>query len=202
MKKIIIAFALFFAGASAQAQVFSIGPRVGISSSKVQVDEFLSGDRKISEGDKVLGFHAGLYSRLQIPGVGLYIQPELLFSSSGGNVVIEDGGGISTAEYKFNKMDVPVLVGVRVLRVLRINAGPTFNFLINAKGNMDGESHDVTDNYNRKSVGYQAGIGFDIWKLILDIKYENSLSSFGDTMFGVPTDHRNPQFIFSMGFRL
>ncbi len=202
MKKSIIAIALFFAWATSQAQVFSIGPRIGVSSSKVQVDEFISGERKISEGDKVLGFHAGLYSRLQIPGLGLYIQPEALFTSSGGKVVIEDGGGINMAEYKFNKLDVPVLIGFRFLRVVRINAGPTFNFLLSARENVDGATNDVMDSYNRRSVGYQAGIGFDIWKLILDIKYEDSLSKFGDKMFGVPTDHRNPQFIFSLGFRL
>jgi hypothetical protein len=201
MKKVIFVLVAVFGFHFCDAQVFSIGPRFGLSSSKVQVDNILSGDQKISEGDKVLGFHGGLYSRLQIPGIGLYIQPEALFTSSGGKINISDNGNISVSEYKFNKLDVPVMVGFRFFKVLRVNAGPTFNFLLSASETTDGIENDVINDHSN-SIGYQAGIGLDLWRIILDLKYENSLSSFGDSMFGIPTDHRNPQIIFSMGFRL
>jgi hypothetical protein len=202
MKKTIIFAAAVLISGTAMAQVFSLGPRLGVSSSKVQVDEFLSGERRLSEGDKVLGFHAGLYSRIQIPGIGLYVQPEALFTSTGGKILIEEGGAVRMAEYTFNRLDVPVMVGVRFFRVLRINAGPTFNFLLSAREQIDDQTNSVMDDHNRSTVGYQAGIGLDIWRFILDLKYEDSLSKFGNRMFGVPTDHRNPQFIFSLGFRL
>jgi len=210
MKKTILIIAAITLVTTAQAQFFQIGLKGGISSSKVQVDEAFSiteGTFKYETGKAKLGWHIGLYTRVKISR--LYIQPELLFSSTGGEIEVS-GDGVSTpelAEIDLNKLDVPVMVGFFLTKSFRIFAGPTFSFLISEDIKGTELISDIQQNYNNATIGYQAGLGFDISRLTLDLKYEGNLSKLGDSVT-IPvinqtfsTDLRNSQFIASVGFR-
>ena len=210
MKKTILIIAAITLVTTAHAQFFSIGLKGGISSSKAQVDEAFSIDNstvKYKTGNAKLGWHVGLYTRIKISK--LYIQPEVLFSSTGGEIEVTQDG-ISTpeiAEIDLNKLDVPVMVGFFLTKSVRIFVGPTFSYLIS--DNIKGTEliSDIRQNYNNATIGYQAGLGFDISRLSLDLKYEGNLSKLGDsvTIPGInqtfSTDLRNSQFIASVGFR-
>ncbi len=66
------------------------------------------------------------------------------------------------------------------------------------------EENGIEGAYKGMTFGYQAGIGFELGALLLDVKYEGSLSQFGEsiTIGGeeFKFDQRLSQVIFSLGF--
>ncbi len=206
MKKLsLIILALLLAGHSeVHAQIFSIGLKGGVSSSTVQIDEKFDMDGttiKYNGGDAKLGFHAGLYTRIKIPVIGLYVQPEALYVSSGGKVSVDEGGNVSVSDVHFSKIDVPVVIGIRFVKVLRVYVGPDFSFILNTN-----VSDDLNLNFKSTVVAYHAGLGVDIGRFGLDLKYEGNMSVLGDEIniggMSFSTDMRNPQVILSLAWRL
>ncbi len=177
---------------------FTLGPRLGLSSSSIDFDPFTVGGATISSGNATTGFHAGVFSRITLGF--LYIQPEALFSQSGGEIALDDGVLNEIRDITFNKLDFPVMVGTKFLKVFRVQAGPTFSLLLDAK--IEGLEEDIKSGYSDATLGYQAGIGLDLWNIILDFKYEGNLSVFGDELLGFETDQNNNLWILSVGFKL
>ncbi len=177
---------------------FTLGPRVGFSSSSIDFDPFTIDGETISSGNATTGFHAGIFSRITLGF--LYIQPEALFTQSGGEIQLDDGVLNDIREIEFNKLDFPVMLGTRFLKVLRVQAGPTLSLLLDAK--VAGLEQEIKSGYKDATIGYQAGVGLDLWNLVLDLKYEGNLSTFGDELFGFATDQTNNQWILSVGFKL
>lgn len=177
---------------------FTLGPRVGLSSSSIDFDPFTIGGETIASGNATAGFHAGIFTRITLGAI--YIQPEALFSQSGGEIRLDDGVLQDIREVEFNKLDFPVMVGTKFLRVFRVQAGPTISMLLDAEAK--GLEEDIKSGYSDATIGYQAGVGVDLWNLIVDLKYEGNLSTFGDELFGFETDQNQSQWIVSVGFKL
>ena len=122
------------------------------------------------------GFQGGVFMRATFSG--FYIQPELLLATATNSVTYEDveaGGAPVIYNQKFNKLNIPVLLGVKV-GPLRLNAGPAASVMItDPKEIIEGAT------YKRATFGYQAGLGFDLFKrLTFDLRYEGNLNQFGD----------------------
>jgi hypothetical protein len=207
MRKISIITLLLVLATVAQAQLFKLGIRGGVSSSTVKVnDEIIipSGSNYSLEScDPLVGFHVGLVSRITIKK--LFIQPELLFSSSGGQVKVSDLTNKTSTirEQKFNRVDIPVLAGVKT-GLLRLEAGPVASFTLSEKSDLF-ETSGYKEDFKKATIGYQAGIGFDLFKkLAFDLKYEGSLSKLGNGLTvgttTYPYDTRTSQWIVSLGF--
>jgi hypothetical protein len=98
------------------------------------------------------------------------------------------------------------MFGKRFFRVARINAGPVFSTLLQADARKGNITEDVSSQYKSASVGFQIGVGVDLWKLNADFKYEGSFSALSDNVtiqgqnFAAST--RPSQFILSLGWRL
>lgn len=180
---------------SLQAQDFSIGPKVGISQANVVVngDGFSSGDAKF-------GYHLGAFVRMG--GHSIFVQPELLFTNTGGTIVKNlDNWDSETFTASFNRLDIPLMFGFKLAKVFRVQAGPVASVLMNYKIE-DSVDAVVDADYSSATVGYQAGIGLDVGNVILDFKYESSLSKLSKGVAGFETDTRQNQLILSAGFRL
>jgi hypothetical protein len=126
--------------------------------------------------DAEWGFQGGVFMRATI--AGFYIQPELLLATATNSVSYEDveaGGTPVIYNQKFNKLNIPVLLGLK-LGPVRINAGPAASVMISdPKEIIEGAT------YKRATFGYQAGVGFDLLKrLTFDLRYEGNLNQFGD----------------------
>ena len=188
------------------AQSVNVGPKVGFSSSKLTMEEA----DLIRSGASTIGFHAGAFIRISF--VGLYLQPEVLFTSSGGRIEVRDQVEDTFEEIQelnYNKIDVPIMIGAKLGDVLRINAGPTFSYILREDARSEGvvnTTQEVSTNYENATVGYQVGIGLDIGKIVIDARYEDNLSKLGDSVrFGsktFDTDYRNSQYTVSLGFML
>lgn len=212
MKKLIIIFILIVAVNQAQAQFFQLGAKAGLSSSQLKVSEtFIPGEDQetiyYKGGDAILGWHAGLYSRIKIWRI--YVQPELLYSSTGGKIRISSDGidYPEVGKFKLDKLDIPIMLGFHITKGFRVFAGPSLSYLISDKSIWKTTREIFTQDFRKGTMGYQAGIGFDISTFSLDLKYEGNLSKLGNSV-SIPgsdisfnTDLRNPQVILSMGFR-
>jgi hypothetical protein len=155
-----------------------------------------------------VGFQGGIFTRITI--VKLYIQPELLFTSTSGEVEVTAIGGLQDGitevkEQKFRQIDFPIMIGYKA-GPLRLQAGPVGTIILSSDPALDMfENVDVEEEFNGATWGYQVGIGFDLFKKVtIDIKYEGSLSkladgvSIGDKSYNF--DSRNNQFVASVGF--
>jgi len=197
MKKIFTLFAiLFFIGTVSEAQIFTIGPKFGVSNTtlsiKDNVGEYESGDAKYS-------YHGGVFARIKI--TGFYIQPEIYFNSVRGEYIDPDPNkpvSEQTIEFNRNKIDMPILIGWK-MGPLRINAGPVASF--NLDNEIPNNSNTAVSEYKNSVFAYQAGIGVDISKLIIDLRYEGNLSN--QAVLG--TDEGNVrvnQILLSVGLKL
>ncbi len=198
MKKLILTLALVVVTVGASAQV-TLGPRIALTSTNLDLREEVA---NVQSGDAEFGFQYGLFARVKVPIIGLYIQPELLFSKAESSIT----SGAQNVDLSFNRIDVPIMIGGKI-GPLRINAGPSLSFLTSAESDVAGLVTDIKDNYSSTNVGFQAGIGVDILKFAIDLKYEGSLSErFGDaiTVAGnsFATDERPSQIVLAVGFKL
>jgi hypothetical protein len=193
MKKLLmfIVFAVFF-GLQSQAQIFTMGPKFGISQGDVRVFDGFQGE------ESKIGYHVGAFARINLPII--FIQPEVLYTNTGGSF------SNNTFDYdvEFNRLDVPMMVGIKLGSVLRLQAGPVATYLLN--GNLSSNDGSTTTKLippkEEFTFGYQAGIGLDIGNLVLDLKYEGGMTNSINGYAEVPTDQRQNQLILSMGFRL
>ena len=179
MKKFIVIILALVLAAPLFSQV-KFGLKAGASTDFTFTDQTFKGtDFEVilqNAKDAEWGFQGGVFMRATFSG--FYIQPELLLATATNSVSYEDveGGGAPVIyNQKFNKLNIPVLLGVKV-GPLRLNAGPAASVMItDPKEIIEGAT------YKRATFGYQAGLGFDLFKrLTFDLRYEGNLNQFGD----------------------
>jgi len=190
MKRFLITTLCLLFAVGVQAQDFSIGPKVGVSQGNIRVD----GDDFSATGGRI-GYHIGGFVRMG--GNTFFIQPEVLYTNTGGEFESTATGSRVTYEASFNRLDVPVMLGLRFANFFRVQAGPVASFLLSST-----VDNDPGVDTNSTTLGYQAGIGLDIANVILDLKYEGPLGNAADQIGGIPTDFRQNQIILSLGFRI
>jgi len=212
MKKniLIFLFAVVMAATSG-AQVLSFGIKGGLNYSKMKFDDIpniVSGinDYDLSQDESFQGFHIGLMGRVKM--FNMFLQPELLFNTTGGKFLIEgmEGGNTVTEvrTVKYNKLDLPVLLGIK-FGPARINAGPVASVTLSSDSELDEIIPDMKTLSKGATIGYQAGVGIDILKkLTVDLRYEGGLSKLGDKLTVGDTDYnfdsRASKFLVSVGF--
>lgn len=211
---VVILIALFTIVNTANAQFLKFGLKAGITSSNVKFDSKTVStsdgvkDFLIKQGDAKTGYQFGLYARVK--ALGIFVQPELLFSHSQNDVIIVDQSTskIYTEAQKFNKIDIPVIVGWKI-GPARLGLGPVASFKLSdtdgLKDKLNQLANETTkNNLSNATFGYQVGVGLDILKLSLDVRYEGNLSKFGKGVEiggkSYSFDQRNPQWIFSLGW--
>ncbi len=161
-----------------------IGIRGGISTYSEDVnplDIFVPGGGQQFELDlknAPLGIHAGLVFNIKMGK--FYLQPEVLFNSN--TVEYElDGFMLSQAvfEEKYQYLDIPLMLGYR-LGPLRLNGGPVGHVFIDSVTDLvDFGNYDRT--FENLTLGWQAGLGLDVWKIGLDVRYEGNFTANGGT---------------------
>ncbi len=208
MKKLIfIAIASFFLVQVSNAQLFNYGIKAGIGFSSLSIND-LTGISDGSDvydlitGDGVMGYHLGVQTRIKIAMI--YIQPELYWNAGGGTIdQIMDGGATEVLQVKFNRMDLPILVGVK-LGPVRLNLGVVGSYVINQSNEGSTIPTDYELYLSSMNWGWQGGLGLDLSKLSLDVRYEGSLSDLSDSvpegLQGYNMDPRPSQWIISLGY--
>ncbi len=208
MKKLIfILLASFFLVQVADAQLFNWGLKGGLGFSTIKISD-VTGIQDGSDvydlvtGDGVMGYHLGVQTRIKIAMI--YVQPELYWNAGGGSVKqVVDGGATELLNVKFNRIDIPVLVGAK-LGPIRLNLGPMASLVVGENSDFQVLQADAALYKETFTWAWQGGIGFDISKFSVDIRYEGPLSDLSrvipDDLSEYTLDPRPKQWIFSVGW--
>lgn len=206
-KSLLLVFGLFMIHmASAQLK---FGMRGGFSTSDISTDQLKirnAGDLNelgISATEAGYGIHFGIITQVQINH--FFLQPELLLNSNKVEYRIEDFGSAGNIDElkteSFQYLDFPIMIGYKA-GIFRLQGGPVGHLFLNSNS----ELFDI-DGYDQKidemTWGYQVGLGLDIWKFAIDLKYEGSFEKYGDhiNFFGQDYNFGNSpgRFVASLG---
>ncbi|MBK6964762.1 MAG: PorT family protein [Bacteroidales bacterium] len=197
MKKLILLTTAILIGNLAFSQVlpgFSIGPKVGASFSKFTTDK-----EQIQE-EIENSFFFGAFVRF---GEKFYIQPELLVMKREGYLKNDALSG-SSGSIKVSSVDIPVLVGFRIVNMkvanVRAMAGPVFSIAVDKTITTENWDDAITtDDIKNSNVGLQFGAGVDVLFLTLDLRYEIGLSDFSEVeSFSL----KNNMFTIGLGWKI
>jgi hypothetical protein len=201
MKKLVLVLLISLGSLSAYAQKNGLGLKGGLSSTQVDFE----GDQLVPS-DAQLGYHLGVFARFG--GIGFFVQPEVLFTQTRGQFKLELPTLPSLAsrtptiyDAKFNRMDVPVMAGFRLLKIIRVMAGPVASFNIDSSLKDAGKTVEGTD-FKKATLGYQTGVGVDLGNLSFEGKYEGGLSKFTENVGTYTADNRINQWVLSIGLKL
>ena len=183
MKKIIfltITICCFFALQS-NAQI-RFGLRAGLSSSQLNQESIQANGVSLAIKDANYGYHFGVFGRAKLTR-HWYIQPEAVINSTSINFKVDDSrdglvNKLLTEKYRY--LDLPVMLGYK-LGPLRAEFGPTGHVYMASKSELE-EIGGYEKRFNNFNLGYQAGFGLDIWKLMVDLRHEGNFEKFGDHM--------------------
>ena len=221
MKKLLLFTLLIPLCICVSAQSFSWGAKVNVGSPNLKIKDIQNLEinqngeniaRLLDDTDAVLTYQLGLFTRLMFAGI--YVQPEAMFSSSKTEMTFENiinGNGNTNnvvGEMKLNKLDVPVMIGKRFMKILRINAGPVFSYILSQNISQSGIKYawnEINAEYKNATVGLQYGIGVDIAMINLDLRVEKGFQAIsenltiGETSFAA--NQRLEQIMLSMGIK-
>lgn len=143
----------------------------------------------IENPDRNIGFHFGLFSKF---GEDLYCKPEIVYTNTKSDY--------TNKTFEIKKIDIPVLVGTKIIGPISVFGGPSFQYIIDTEFNSI-----LIDNIEKDfSFGLNIGIGFNFNKIGIDFRYERGLTQNEATFLennNIETsriDTRPDQFILSL----
>ncbi len=125
---------------------------------------FESISNNAQQPDRNVGFHFGVFGKI---GNMVYLKPELVYTSTKSDY--------TSNSFKMQKIDAPILIGIKVLGPISVFAGPSFQYILDS----DFTANDLSINNikNDFSVGLNFGIGLNINKVGIDLRYERGFSN-------------------------
>jgi hypothetical protein len=139
-----------------------------------------------------VGYHGGLI--LQFDFQDLFLRTEGVYTQ------YETDYGLYTVSSE--KVDVPILLGTKFIGPIYLFAGPDFQYIMEEDFSM--QNTDVA--YDDFTIGLNVGIGLDLGKLDLELKWDKALS--GDESHILESqeifsyDTRPNQLVFSLTYCL
>ena len=140
-----------------------------------------------------IGYHFGFFGKI---GNQFYLRPELIFTQTKSDYNSDD--------FNMKKLDLPILVGLKIIGPLHAFAGPSLQYIIDS--DFDGIEIDNID--NDFSVGLNFGVGIDLNKIGIDLRYERGFSDNEASFLnnnGIDTsrlDTRPDQLILSLSVKI
>jgi len=190
MNKIILSCLLAFFVVPAFSQV-NFGLKGGLNMANIK------GTSAQEVYENRTGFHVGLFAGAKFQRIG--IQPEMILSSQGTQF---DLAGESVVE-KFTYFNIPVMLKFYPVKMLNIQAGPQFGFLMGAKEITQTETIDVKASYKSSDVSLGLGLGLELpFGINLEGRYNLGLSDINDSSGQNSEIIKNQVFQISIGLRV
>ena len=176
------------------------GIKAGISyNSNGELKEFTQDVTNAYEdgGKGKSGFNIGFYGKLDLGPI--YLRPALVYTKTTSEYKLNTG---STEDYKISKLDIPVLVGIKLIGPVNVFAGPAFQYYLDN----DLKGISISDVENEFSVGLNIGASIELGRLGIDVRYERGLSeneaNWSNASETFTLDSRPEQIIFSLSYSL
>ena len=154
-----ILFLLVTIGINAQ-KGSSFGIKAGLNYS-ANGDYFESIGDNAQNPDRNIGYHIGAFGKI---GNQFFLRPELVYTATKSSYDSDD--------FSMKKIDLPVLVGAKVIGPVNVFAGPSLQYILDT--DFDGiDINDVADDF---SIGLNFGVGLQLNKIGIDLRYERGFS--------------------------
>ncbi len=152
-------------------------------------------------GKNNVGFNVGLSAKINLPA-SLFLMPEIYYTTFKTELSVPALG--TTIEAKSNRVDVPVLLGYKILGDnLGVFVGPVASYNLST----DNQFNDFKENAkNEFTVGYQFGAQVQLQKLLINARYEGAFTEDQRNFINTTTnetiryDSRPGLFIVGLGY--
>lgn len=141
-------------------------------------DYFESAEAVAENPDRNMGYHVGLFGKIGISKI--YVRPEVVYTKTKSDYADE--------AFDMSKLDVPVLVGLKIVGPLHVFAGPAFQYILTTE--FDGIK--IEDIENDFTVGLNVGAGVNLGKLGIDIRYERGFNDNEASFINSNINNVNP----------
>ena len=201
MNKKYFALLLFLITITSHSQI-DFGFKGGVNFNSPKRAKFMGDFNHTYNAENRIGFHLGVFAEAEIPKLGIFFRPELIYThikSEYRNLISDDYEGLT-----INKIDIPVLLGTKVVGPLRLLFGPSFQFMVDSSFSLD-EFQEI--NKDVFALNMQLGIGLKFESFDVDVRWERGLSnseSNYDTDLAnglVNFDTSSNQFILGLSYR-
>ena len=174
IRKLFVTALLLAAAMSASAK----RPRVGVEWGAVaglHVTDFSTDDDRAALRNK-LGWQAGIVTAFKFGGFA--VEPQIFYVRQGFRLRPEGGPKINL---KSSSIDVPVFFSLRMLRPLRIYAGPVFTVMNDCKRKSGGDLIDFAR--VRPTLSFSAGVGVSLLgHMLIDLRYNGQFKGKEDVI--------------------
>lgn len=153
-----------------------------------------------NKGSGESGFNVGLYGKLDLGPI--YIRPELVYTQASSEYNIDPENGMNES-YEMTSIDLPVLVGIRIIGPLNLVAGPAFKYITNSK--VKGLNYQTIK--NDITVGLNIGVSANLGRFGFDVIYDRGINSneadfIGEEASKFTLDTRQQQIKVGVSYRL
>ena len=145
----------------------------------------------LSAGSKT-GYHIGAYGKIDL--LLFYLRPEIQFTKI--------NSGFDGKDIGLSKIEAPILLGYKILGLLSVFAGPSFQYILG----VEGKGISITDVEENVTVGLQIGTRISFGRFGLGVRYERGFTDNDVKILGVNgvgdglIDARPNQFIVSASY--
>ncbi|MFN4000158.1 outer membrane beta-barrel protein [Algoriphagus sp.] len=137
-----------------------------------------------------MGYHLGIF--FQLSSYDIALRPEMIYTKS---QFTTDLGSVD-----FQRVDLPVLVKMRLFKVIGFSVGPSLHYTFDEKFSKP-ENFEKTDPFG---LGFQLGLGVNLGPVGLDLRFERELNerkySFENVLGN--KDYKNQQLILGLSFMI
>lgn len=171
MKKIILALVVVATTLTINAQgTFKFGIAGGANLADISLER---------ETTLLPGFHAGLKFEIKLP-VKLGIELGALYSVKGASYeqtnILPVGTSTEQVDIVLSYVDLPLVAKIYTFKVLSFQLGPQVSYLISAKN----DGVDIMDDLNSTDFGAVIGLGLDVSKLHMAVRYNLGLTEISE----------------------
>lgn len=201
MKKVILMLFLAFGFSQTSNAQVQLGIKGGVNYNSNSV-EGVSKD-VFSGAESKTGYHAGVWTRIKIPVLALYVRPELVYTNLKNEVFFSQSAKRTT--HTFQKIDVPVLLGKKIFGIGNVYIGPSFQYILDSDFDIADIKNVDADGF---TMGLQFGGGVEFGNLGIDVRWERGFSDVESSFIGnissekITYDTRINQIIIGLSFRL
>ena len=175
----------------------SFGIKTGLNVSRLDLNGKIPG---IINSDFRTGFVAGTFINFPVGKKSPFsIQPELLYSSMGGDLRNEFN---ENQNFRFNYFSIPVLIKFQFSKKLAVFAGPQLDAILYAKENNKYGEFNITNDV--ESVDAYATGGFEFWlskNVVFNTRYMHGFKKVYTIPPAVSMNNRGFQFTIGLRFR-
>lgn len=151
-----------------------------------------------NKGSGKSGYNFGIYGKLPLGPI--YLRPELVYTKTTSEYILNS----VAVDYKMAKLDLPVLVGIKLIGPLNVFAGPVFQYVLDN----DLKGLEFSKIENDFTIGLNFGASLDLGRLGIDVRYERGFTQNEVQFAGAGPnltyrlDARPEQIIFGLSYQL